>query len=198
MSNDAEIAPLDPSEWDPSLAHIVADMKGRPINAHRLMANHPQLLKAWWDFRNYSVQGGALGRRRGELVILRVGLHMRAWYEWGSHVERAQACGLNLAEIERVKQPADAPGWEPAEALLLAAVDELIETRGLGPERLAALAEHYSPQEIMDIMAIHGMYIILGCMINTWGLELDESVAAKLPAGVTKEAFEAEFPRVAR
>ncbi|MEQ8652141.1 MAG: carboxymuconolactone decarboxylase family protein [Kiloniellales bacterium] len=198
MTSAAQLTPLDIDAWDPDLADIVADMKGRPLNVHRLMANHPQLLKAWWNFRNYSVQGGALGRRRGELVILRVALHMRAWYEWGSHVERAQACGLSLTEIERVKQDLKIGEWAPAEALLLAAVDELIETRGLSPRSLSALAEHYSPQEIMDIMAIHGMYIILGCMINTWGLELEESVAAKLPEGVTQEAFEAEFPRESR
>ncbi len=198
MRGEFQLEPLDPDDWDSALAGVIADMKGRPINVHRLMANHPQLLKAWWDFRNYSVQGGALGRRRGELVILRVALHMRAWYEWGSHVERAQACGLTLAEIERVKQSAEDAAWEPAEALLLSAVDELIESHGLAPASLAALAEHYSPQEIMDIMAIHGMYVILGCMINTWGLELDQSVAAKLPEGVTKEAFEAAYPRAER
>lgn len=190
--------PLDPAQWDADLADIVSDMKGAPLNVHRLMAHHPQLLKAWWSFRNYSVQGGALGRRRGELVILRVATHVRAWYEWASHVERSLACGLTLEEIERVKEPASAPGWEPAEAKLLAAVDELIADRGLSEDSLAALAQHYSPQEIMDIMAIHGMYVILGCMINTWGLELDENIAATLPASVTKAAFEAEYPRHGR
>ncbi len=194
MSGDSMLKPLDPAAWDPSLKGIISDMKGNPLNVHRLMANHPQLLKAWWDFRNYSVQGGALGRRRGELVILRVALHMRAWYEWGSHVERSLACGLSLEEIERVKDPA-ASAWALPESLLLRAVDELIETRGLSSDSLQALSGHYSPQEIMDIMAIHGMYVILGCMINTWGLELDVGVVAKLPDGVTQEAFEAAYPR---
>ena len=42
-------------------------------------------------------------------------------------------------------------------------------------------------------MAIHGMYVILGCMVNTWGLELDAHVQDKLPEGITKEAFEADY-----
>lgn len=195
MTDAMTLAPLANEAWDPALSHVLADMKGDPINVHRLLANHPEFLKAWWSFRNYSVQGGALGRRKGELVILRVGIHMRAWYEWGSHVERSLACGLTLEEIERVKQGGSAPGWATDEALLLDAVDELLERRGLSAESLAKLAQHYSAEELLDIMAIHGMYVILGCMINTWGLELDAKVAAKLPAGVTKEAFEAEFPR---
>jgi 4-carboxymuconolactone decarboxylase len=78
---------------------------------------------------------------------------------------------------------------------LLEAVDELISNHGLSPDLLGRLRKHYSSKQIMDIMAIQGMYIILGCMINTWGLELDASSQAKLPPDVTKENFESEFPR---
>lgn len=193
MPDDLKVAPVAVSEWDASLADIVTDMHGKPIHVHSLMANHPKLLKAWWSFRNYSVEGGDLGRRKGELVILRVAVHMRAWYEWGSHVERALACGIALEEIERVKQPEPGPEWDESEALLLRAVDELIATYRLSPESHVKLREHYSVRQLMDIMAIHGMYVILGCMINTWGLELDAHVKAKLPESVTKEQFESEI-----
>ena len=195
MEPDPEVTPLPPADWDPALRPIIDDMKGRPLNVHSLMAHHPTLLKALWDFRNYSVQGGELGRRRGELVILRVAVLMKAWYEWASHVERGLACGLSRAEIERVKAGAAAPGWDPAEALILTAVDELVAGHALSPETQHKLRDHYSIQQVMDIMAIAGMYVILGCMINSWGLELDQHVTEKLPADVTRESFEAEFPR---
>lgn len=195
MRDELRVSPLPLSDWDASLSCVIEDMKGAPINVHGLMANHPDLLKAWWNFRNYSVLGGELGKRKGELVILRVAVHMKAWYEWGSHVERAMACGLTREEIERVKKGANAPGWDASEALLLEAVDELIATYGLSAETHARLREHYSVKQLMDIMAIHGMYVILGCMINTWGLELDARVQEKLPSDVTKESFESGFPR---
>ena len=192
---EPKVAPLPPAAWDASLSHILEDMKGVPLHVHSLMAHHPTLLRAWWSFRNYSVQGGALGRRGGELVILRVAVLMKAWYEWASHVERGLACGLTRAEIERVKGGAAAPGWSPAEAALLAAVDELVLAHGLAPESEERLRQHYDLQQVMDIMAIAGMYQILASMINTWGLDLDPQVAAKLPDDVTQESFEAEFPR---
>jgi len=195
MSEADKVKPLSVEQWDDSLKPIVDDMKGRPINVHRLMANHPDLLKAWWSFRDYSVAGGALGRRSGELVILRVAVHMKAWYEWGSHVERGLACGLSLEEIERVKEGGDAAGWKTADALLLRAVDELVAGHSLSKGLQAELAGFFSPKQIMDLIAIHGMYVILGCMINTWGLELDEHIAAKLPDAVTREQFEQQFPR---
>ncbi|WP_339674081.1 carboxymuconolactone decarboxylase family protein [Dasania marina] len=195
MTDKLCVKPLAIDEWDESITDIKQDMNGHPINVHSLMAHHPELLKSWWSFRNYSVKGGELGKRKGELVILRVAVHMKAWYEWGSHVERSLACGLTRQEIERVKQGGKAPGWEISEALLLNAIDELITNHGLSSKSHAQLRDHFSIKQIMDIIAIHGMYVILGCMINTWGLELDTHVAEKLPSDVTQEHFEAEFPR---
>ena len=118
MKNSTKVTTLPVFDWDSSLSHIIEDMNGQPLNVHSLMANHPELLKSWWNFRNYSVVGGDLGKRRGELVILRVAVHMKSWYEWGSHVERGLACGLALEEIERVKQEPQAPEWMASEALL--------------------------------------------------------------------------------
>lgn len=193
MTENISVKPLPLQEWDESLGFIINDMNGRPINVHRLMAHHPELLKAWWNFRNYSVQGGKLGKRKGELVILRVAIHMKAWYEWGSHVERSLACGLSREEIERVKQGGNAADWEISESLLLIAVDELIATHGLSAQTHQQLREYYNVPQIMDIIAIHGMYVILGCMINTWGLALDQHVKDKLPDDVTREQFEAVY-----
>jgi len=195
MGNNLKLPPLPVSDWDASLFEIRDDMNNKPLNVHALMAHHPELLKAWWSFRNHVVDGGDLGRRNGELIILRVAIHMKAWYEWGSHVERAMACGLTLEEIEFVKQGAQAPAWAASEALLLKAVDELVVEQGIAAETLSELYQHYTVRQVMDLIAIQGMYVILGGMINTWSLELDEQVQRKLPATVSKAQFEAEFPR---
>ncbi len=191
MSDNKKFGPLPVDEWDDSLAQVVDDMDGRPINVHRLLAHHPELLKAWWNFRNYIVTGGELGRRNGELVILRVSLHMHAWYEWASHVQRALACGITLQEIERVKQGGSAPGWDASEALLLQTVDELVANRLISPQMLRDLGKYFSNRQIMDVMGIYGMYVTVGCMANTWGLELDKPVAAQLPDDATLENFQA-------
>jgi len=195
MQDSKVLAPLPVADWDDSLAQVMEDMHGQPLNVHALMANHPELLKAWWDFRNYVVVGGDLGKRSGELVILRVALHMKSWYEWGSHVDRALACGLTLAEIERVKQSAAAPGWADADKLLLTAVDELIARHAISPGTLSELYQHYSPKQVMDLIAIQGMYVTLGGMINSFGLELDQQVLERLPESVSQAQFESEFPR---
>lgn len=189
MIRKMELKPLPPEKWDKSLDNILEDMKGAPLNVHSLMAHHPNLLSAWWNFRKYSVTGGALGKRKGEIVILRSAHHLQAWYEWGAHVERGLASGLKLTEIEELRRPVSSNNFEKAEKVLIKAVDELYVDKSLSSACLSGLYEYYSTQQVMDIMAIQGMYIILGCLIKTWGLELEATVLEKLPASVTKENF---------
>ena len=182
--------PVPLSKWDESLEHVIDDMKGHPLNVHSLMANHPKLLNAWWDFRNYAVRGGALGQRDCELVILRVAVHMRSWYEWASHVDRGLAAGLSIEEIERVRQAPDSPEWDERDSSLLTAIDDLLTERAIHSDTLARLSQHFSDHQIMDVVAIHGIYITLGCMTNTWGLALDGPVLDRLPDGVSRSEFE--------
>jgi alkylhydroperoxidase family enzyme len=193
MSNDTALKPLPPADWEPSLGGISDDMGGRPLAVHGLMANHPDLLTAWWDLRNYTVTGGDLSQRQTELVILRVAWHMKNWYEWGSHVERALSAGLTVSEIDRVKRGPEVEGWARPERLLLAAVDELMVEKRLGPDLREALREHYSDRQLLDVIVTHGTYVILGCMLNTWPVELDEHIATSLPEDVKQESFESEF-----
>jgi len=185
--------PVPLEQWDDSLSYIVDDMNGRPLNVHSLMANHPDLLNAWWEFRNYAVRGGALTQRDCELVILRVAVHMRSWYEWASHVDRGLVSGLSIEEIERIVQGPGAAEWSFRDTLLLQSVDELVDKRAITAATREQLADHFSDKQLMDIIAIHGMYITLGCMVNTWGLELDKPVEDSLPTGVSRDSFEQGF-----
>ena len=63
---------LPPANWDASLQNVLEDMGGQPLNIHKMLANHPGLLAAWWSLRQYLVNGGDLGQRECELAILRV------------------------------------------------------------------------------------------------------------------------------
>ena len=184
--------PLPLSEWDESLGHVINDMSGQPLNVHALMANNPGLLNAWWDFRNYSVRGGQLEQRDCELVILRVASHMRSWYEWASHVDRGLAAGLKQQEIDRVRQGPSATQWSERDAMLLACVDDLFTGRAVSPTTYKILNEYLTAEQIMDVIAIFGMYVTLGCMINTWNIELDAEVQSRLPDDVSEETFDVE------
>ena len=67
----------------------------------------------------------------------------------------------------------------------------------LDPEEMAEGFEQFNqevdnaenPQQIMDLIAIHGMYLILGCMINIWGLTLEDDILQRLPGRITESQF---------
>lgn len=179
--------PVPVQDWDSSLQHVIDDMQGQPINVHSLMANHPSLLNAWWDLREYLVRGGDLEQRHCEMVILRVAIHMRSWYEWASHVVRGLDNGLTMDEIESLREGGGQ--WSPADAALINAVDQIARENVIDKNTRASLADHFTDQQVMDIIALHGMYLTLGCMINTWGVELDKKVRDRLPRQTTRDTF---------
>ena len=189
MQSHIKSSLVETENWDPSLDFIIKQMNGAPLNVHKLLAKHPRLLAAWWNFRNYSVEGGDLGRRCGELVILRVASYLKSWYEWSSHVDRSLKCGLKLSEIKNVNKELDESDWSKKEFLLLSAVDQLIAKKSLDNNLYWDLRSYFSDKQIMDIVAIHGMYIILGCMINIWGLTLEDDIAQRLPESITETQF---------
>ena len=180
-----QILPL--ADWDPSLQRVIDDMGGRPLNVHALLANHPRLLAAWWDLRMYLVKGGDLDQRQCELTILRVAAHYRSWYEWGAHVVRGLESGLTKREIDAVL--AGTGDWQPADAALLSAIDEIVTDNRVSEVSRQRLASHFTNRQVMDLIHLHGMYRTISCMIETFGIELDASVAERLPEGVSEASF---------
>jgi 4-carboxymuconolactone decarboxylase len=182
-----ELKPVPVDEWNGSLKKILEDMKGIPLNIHSLMAHNPELLQAWWAFRNYSVKGGHLGQRKAELVILRVAVRLGSWYEWAAHIERSLQIGISLDLIEEIRK--NSPEMPEEDAILIQAVDDLILDKRLSPETLEQASHYYDKRQLLDIIAIHGMYVTLGCMIETWGVELDRHVREALPASLNEKNF---------
>ena len=192
MNDVAEMQTVPTDAWDTSLAHIVADMAGKPLNVHKVLANHPELLNAWWSFRQHIVAGGALGKRNAELVILRTAVHANCWYEWASHVERGLQSDLSMDEIDRVMGGPVHADWSESDSVLLRAVDELHIRGVLAPEIVEMLERHFGPKAVLDMIAIRATYVMLGDILNTWETELDQHVSNALPDSVTREGFEGE------
>lgn len=187
MSDLSNVVPLAVSDWDPRLAPIAAKMGGRPLNVHKLMANSPELLMAWWEFRMHVVSGGRLSERHREMIVLRVAVRMKCWYEWASHVERGLIAGLSLSDIECIGSGRVHTGWDRSDQLIVRAADECFDQQRISENTRTAMRDEFTTMELMDLIAIFGAYVMLGTMINTWGLELDDST--QLPEGVHENSW---------
>jgi 4-carboxymuconolactone decarboxylase len=169
--------PLSRAAWPEEIADMQTGFAGR-LNVYRVMAHHPDLMRAWGPLRAHVVQKNALGAQRSEVVILRTGHRAGATYEWAHHISRARACGMEDARIASIAGPPE--GMAPEDALIAKAVDSLIDHHHL-PETLCnALEAMVGKAGVFDVMATVGFYSTLAFIVKTFGTPLDADVAAEL------------------
>jgi alkylhydroperoxidase family enzyme len=177
---DVRLAPLAPHQWSAEQAEILEPTRqgkglGRGvINVFATVVRHPKLCKRWFVFATHVLFKTTLVARDRELLILRIAWLCGSAYEWGQHMSIGRDAGLSEAEISRIKQGADAPGWAPHDALLVRATDELHGDACLTDETWAALTAHYNEQQILDLIFTVGQYNMLAMVLNSCGVPLDE------------------------
>jgi len=177
--NQPRVAPLPESQWDDETRALLEPpgQRTRVLNIFATLAHHPKLLKRWLVFGNHVLAKSTLAPREREIVILRVGWLCQAEYEWGQHVVIGRASGLGDAEIHRITEGPDAPGWSALDAALLRAVDELHADSMIGDATWKALSERLSTQQLLDLLFTVGQYRLVSMALNTLGVQLDPGVA---------------------
>ena len=116
------------------------------------------------------------------MVILRMGWLCRAEYEWGHHVAIGKQVGLSSDDIRRVAAGPDASGWDPFEAVLLRAVDELHADSFITDPTWKALAGRYNTEQLLDLIFTAGQYTLVSMALNCCGVQLEEGFES-FPAG---------------
>jgi len=168
-----------------TLDELDADTRGRlgerPPNIFLTLAHHPKLLKRWMVFANHILTKSELPARDRELAILRIGWLCQSGYEWGQHVRIGKRAGLSEAEIERICEGPDAPGWGGLDATLLRATDELHADAFISESTWEVLSKHYSVQQRMDLVFTVGQYNLVCMALNSFGVQLDPGLQG-LPA----------------
>ena len=160
---------------------LIARAGGRAVGAHQLnlfavIGKHRWLLRTMLPFMGRLMPGGKLPRQDTELVILRVGHLTGAEYERHQHGPMALKAGLTQADVERSGQPGQ-DGWSGRHAALIAAVDELHETRNLSDASWAALKPHYDERQLIELVMLTGAYEMVAMTINTLGVQIESGVA---------------------
>lgn len=173
------LPPLSDAELDPETRERFG---GGPIlNIFRTLAHHPKLMKRWLVFGNHVLARSTLPPRERELAILRTGWLCRAGYEWGQHVGIARQSGVTDEEIERVADGPDAAGWSEADRALLRAVDELRADAFITDATWAALVQHFSKEQVLDLIFAVGQYQLVSMALNSLGVQPDSPDLPTLP-----------------
>lgn len=180
----ARIEPLTkpyPPEFD---ARMKVLMRGAdPLVLFTTLATNE---RAWTKFSGGSLldKGSPLSMRVREIVIDRTCARCGNEYEWGIHVAGfAPHIGLTEAQVRAtVHGAADDPAWtDPAEAVLIATVDALIDRKKLNDAEWAALKAHYDDAQSLEIIQLVGFYHSVSLICGALDLPL-EANAARFPA----------------
>lgn len=172
-----EFKPLSDGEWPESVAALRKGFAGR-LNVYRVMAHHPDLLAAWAPLREHIVRQRAMTDQQSEVVILRTGHNLRAPYEWAHHVSRGRAVGMEDARIAALAGPLE--NMADDDRILARAVDELMTEARLLPRTRDALIRAIGAEGMFDLMATVGFYSVLGFIVNSLDVPIDQDVAAEL------------------
>ena len=174
------IDPLKESEWTKEIREAMMSVplgKGGQIpNIFATLSRHVKLLKCMLASGRHVMVESTLPPRDRELLILRVGWLCRSEYEWGQHVIRGRKAGLTDDEIQRVTKGPGAVEWDPFDAALLHAADELHSDAFIGDKTWKTLSKRYETCQLMDLIFTVGQYNTVSMVLNSLGVQLDEEL----------------------
>src|SRR5207248_7505892 len=167
------IGPITPAEQDDQHRELLAGAAAPGIPAANIFATlvrHPGLFRKWMPFGG-KLLAGKLPARERELLILRTGWRCQSVYEWGQHVRVGKAAGLSRKEIERLKVGPDAPGWDPFDAALVRAADELHDDACITDETGNTLAARYDVPQLIEVPMVVGQDHLVSFALNSLGVQ---------------------------
>jgi alkylhydroperoxidase family enzyme len=173
------IPPLPASEQDEQQRELLSGVRVTDAPASNIFATlvrHPGLFRRWLPFGG-KLLAGKLPARDRELLILRTAHLCHAEYEWGQHRLIGLSSGISEAEIDDVRLGSGADGWEPFDAALLTAADELHETARISDVTWDILAARYDDRQLIEVPMVVGHYHMVAFTLNSLGVELEPGVA---------------------
>ena len=173
LPNDVPYRVVVPEREAPLVAARVTPMDGSGLAISRTFARYPKLAEPRSRNSNYVNQRSKLLPRYREMLILRTGWNCRSEYEWAQHVGsvgRARDHGLDPA---RIAEGAGAPGWDPFEAALLTAADELYRDATVSDRTWKALAERFDTTMMMNAIVTASNYRMVSTALNALGVQLE-------------------------
>jgi alkylhydroperoxidase family enzyme len=172
------VAPLRDTEHTKETAELLETVgmpAGPAANIFTTLVRHPGLFRRWLPFAGKLLDGKLPARDR-ELVILRTGWLCESEYEWGQHVLLARRSGLSDDEIRRIQAGPDVPGWDPFDATLLHAADELHDDSCVTDATWRQLAGRYDERQLVELVMLIGHYHLVAFTLNSLGVKREAGV----------------------
>jgi alkylhydroperoxidase family enzyme len=115
-----------------------------------------------------------------ELLILRTGWDSQSEYEWSEHVGNVGQARKRGVAVDRIPMGPGAQGWEPFEATLLRAADEMYRDSMVSDRTWNALSQNYDDRTKIDAVITAANYRMVSMALNILGVQTNPG-EEKLP-----------------
>ncbi len=124
--------------------------------------------------------GRVLKPRFRELVILRTGIVGDSKFEYSQHLKVARAVGIAEEKLQAIKGWTTSDKFDAAERAAMAAADELVGRNLVEDATFAALKQHFSDEQIMELIFVIATWRMHGMIVRALHLEYDNDTTARM------------------
>jgi alkylhydroperoxidase family enzyme len=175
--SDGEFLSKDPEAAE----RIMERRKGRLLNLDRVLMHSPAVAKGWNALFGALRSGLSLPGRLRELVICRIAVLNRAYYEFYQHQPVLLQEGGRPEEALALGRWRDSPLFDRQDRAVLAYVDEMTTRVQVGDATARAAAEALgSQQKLVEVTALCGGYNLVSRFLEA--LQLTPETHHDLPA----------------
>jgi alkylhydroperoxidase family enzyme len=179
------LAPIAASAGDDAQRALIARFAALGMrNAVATYARYPELATAMLPYTEYLLTQSTLPARDRELLWLRTAWLARSDYVWAQRAPAARRAGLTDTEIARVALGPDAKGWQPFDAALIRAADELHVDAFVSDATWRALAARYDVNKLTDLLYGVGEIEMHATFASTLRVDIEPELTDRLPSGV--------------
>lgn len=133
-----------------------------PLRVARTMVHNPRMAAALSTWHSYELSDAvSVNLREREIVVQRTCARCGCEYQWGVHVavfsERAELTEAQVCSL--VFGTSADPCWRTeSDRLLVDLADQLHESSDVDDELWTALGQHFTDEQLLDLIALCGWY----------------------------------------
>ncbi len=179
------IPALPESRWGDELRAAAAQAARLGMtNLVAVYANYPELAEALLPHLRYIFTASTLPARHRALLGLRAAWLTRSDYLWTHWAAAARRGGFTSEDLVRVAKGPDAPGWDPFEAALLHAADELIVDSFISDATWSSLSARYDVSQLIDAIDTVGATLLHAGVAKSLAVAVESDATDRLPRGI--------------
>lgn len=170
-----------------SLLRRIEQERGFISVFHATLAHSPGALDAYESLSRHCRLATPLEPELREIVILRIEQHLGNEYEWRRHVPAALRSGVAPEQIAELDSWRESTGFSDRQRAALAVVDDHLARRAVTTRTFDNLRAVFSPDEVIELLLLVGMYLLGAAIILPLDLLADDTAEpASIPLSVPR------------